>query len=188
MKNYVSMFLATVALVTFVNSANAQSNINQNVNPAKSATPVQNKPRNIPEPPLIRPATVKITPIISDNTIQDLLVSTMKRDSVYTKTTGIYLKEFNRILTVYKTREDRAKAFAILDKKYPKTSATVRKYFGIINKEINTSKPPVIKDVPVDPKKEYYAVRKEMELFVSDLIRIKTKIEALEKKIDSMRN
>jgi hypothetical protein len=184
----VSMFLTTVALVTFVNSANAQSNGNQPKTPAKSATPAQIKPNIVPEPLPIRPATVKITPSISDNTIQDLLVSTMKRDGVYTKTTGIYLKEFNRILTVYKTREDRAKAFAILDKKYPKTSAIVRKYFGVIKDEMKPTTPPVIYDVPVEPKKEYYAVRKEMELFVSDLIRIKTKIEALEKKIDSMRN
>ena len=130
-------------------------------------------------------------------TLIDQLIEAMKLDGAYNKYVEKYLNEFKKVMVKYPDSQKRIIEFQKIDKKYPKSLKTVNKYFEKISKSAlqNTVPPakpsepaqPLIQDIPLKPKPKpvtIYDVRKEMELFVSDLVRIKGKLEKLEAQLD----
>jgi hypothetical protein len=186
MKNYLSIFLTTVVLTTFINSANAQSNTNEGV--SKQATQEQIQPKVVPQIPVVKPAALKSSPDVTDKNLQEIIISSMKRDGVYTKAVEKYLVEFNKILINNSNQAERSKAFVALDTKYPKSSVIVRNYFGNLTKqETKPKKAPIIYDVPAKQSDAYYAMILEIKSLIAELQKTKTKLELLESKVDSLR-
>jgi hypothetical protein len=187
------MFLTAVTVATSSSSALAQNLTQTGSSPVPKTSVPKALPKAIPSPANpnspVAPATLKVRPNTADQTLMDLIVKEMKKDGVYNKNVGKYLAEFNRIFATYPEPKARSKAFAKLDKQYPKTSVIVRNYFDkLINKPVPQE--PIIYDIPPVTKDSpaFIALLKEMQGFVNDMTKVKTKLEALEKKLDDRRN
>jgi hypothetical protein len=192
-KNYLVMFLTAATLTIFSSSALAQNLTQTGSSPVPKTSVPKPLPKAIPSPANpnspVAPATLKVRPNVADQTLMDLLVKEMKKDGVYNKNVGKYLAEFNRIFATIPDSKLRSKAFVKLDKQYPRTSVLVRNYFDkLINKPVPQE--PIIYDIPpvTTDSPAFIALIKEMQGFVDDLIKVKTKLNALETKLDSYRN
>jgi hypothetical protein len=186
MMNYLSIFLSTVVFTISVNAANAQSNTNEDV--SKQAKQEQLLPKVQQQIPVVKPATLKSSPDVTDKNLQEIIISSMKSDGVYTKAVEKYLIEFNKILINNSNQVDRSKAFVALDTKYPKSSVIVRNYFGNLTKqETKPKKAPIIYDVPAKQPDTYYAMLLEIKNLIAELQKTKTKLELLESKVNSLR-